>query len=62
MNEVQQKTNASLPANVFEQDASKGLGNISQQDLALPFLKILGQLSPEVTRGMVNMSKVPRQE
>ena len=48
MNEVQQKTNASLPANVFEQDASKGLGNISQQDLALPFLKILGQLSPEV--------------
>ena len=62
MNEVQQKTNASLPANVFEQDASKGLGNISQQDLALPFLKILGQLSPEVMRGMVNMSKVPRQE
>ena len=48
MNEVQQKTNASLPANVFEQDASKGLGNIGQQDLALPFLKILGQLSPEV--------------
>ena len=48
MNEVQQKTNASLPANVFEQDASKGLGNISQQDLALPFLQILGQLSPEV--------------
>ena len=48
MNEVQEKTNSSVPANVFEQDASKGLGNISQQDLALPFLKILGQLSPEV--------------
>ena len=48
MNEVAQKTNSSVPANVFEQDASKGLGNISQQDLALPFLKILGQLSPEV--------------
>ena len=29
MNEVQQKANSSLPANVFEQDASKGLGNIS---------------------------------
>ena len=48
MNEVQKKTNASLPANIFEQDMGKGLGNISQQDLALPFLKILGQLSPEV--------------
>jgi len=48
MNEVQEKTNSSVPANVFEQDAAKGLGNISQQDLALPFLKILGQLSPEV--------------
>ena len=33
---------------MFEEDASKGLGNISQQDLALPFLKILAQLSPEV--------------
>ncbi|HCV80167.1 MAG TPA: hypothetical protein DGQ38_03875, partial [Zunongwangia profunda] len=48
MNEVQKKTNASLPANIFEQDMGKGLGNIGQQDLALPFLKILGQLSPEV--------------
>ncbi len=50
MNEVTQKTAAGLPANMFEDDASKGLGNISQQDLALPFLKILGQLSPEVNK------------
>ena len=35
------KTDAPLPANVFEEDAAKGLGNIGQQDLALPFLKIL---------------------
>ena len=42
------KTEAPRPANVFEEDAAKGLGNISQQDLALPFLKILAQLSPEV--------------
>ena len=42
------KTDAPLPANMFEEDAAKGLGNISQQDLALPFLKILAQLSPEV--------------
>jgi len=42
--------NAHLPANVFEGDASKGLGDISQKDLALPFLKILAQLSPEVNK------------
>ena len=51
MNEVTKKTAAGLPAeNMFEDDASQGLGNISQQDLALPFLKILGQLSPEVNK------------
>ena len=42
------KTDAPLPANVFEDDMGKGLGSIGQQDLALPFLKILAQLSPEV--------------
>ncbi len=50
MNQVQQKKSAPLPANIFEEDAAKGLGNIGQQDLALPFLKILGQLSPEVNK------------
>ena len=48
MNEVTQKQSAPLPANMFEEDAAKGLGKIGQEDLALPFLKILGQLSPEV--------------
>ena len=28
----------------------KGAQNISQEDLALPFLKVLGQLSPEVNK------------
>jgi len=50
MNEVTQKTAAGLPANMFEDDAAKGLGAIGQEDLALPFLKILGQLSPEVNK------------
>ena len=50
MNQVTEKKSAQLPANVFEEDAAKGLGNIGQQDLALPFLKILGQLSPEVNK------------
>jgi hypothetical protein len=35
---------------MFEEDAAKGLGAIGQEDLALPFLKILGQLSPEVNK------------
>ena len=50
MNEVTEKKSAPLPANMFEEDAAKGLGSIGQEDLALPFLKILGQLSPEVNK------------
>jgi hypothetical protein len=37
-----------LATNVFEADAGQGIKNITQDDLALPFLKVLGQLSPEV--------------
>jgi len=44
------KESAPLPANVLEGDASKGLGEIGQKDLALPILKILAQLSPEVNK------------
>jgi len=47
---VAQKKSAQLPANIFEEDAAKGLGKLGQEDLALPFLKILGQLSPEVNK------------
>ena len=50
MNLVAEKKTAGLTSNIFEDDAAKGLGNISQEDLALPFLKILGQLSPEVNK------------
>ena len=50
MNQVAQKKSAQLPANIFEEDAAKGLGKLGQEDLALPFLKILGQLSPEVNK------------
>jgi len=37
-----------LTPNLFEADANAGAENISQEDLALPFLKVLGQLSPEI--------------
>ena len=50
MNQEAEKKTAGLPSNMFEEDAAKGLGKIGQEDLALPFLKILGQLSPEVNK------------
>ena len=46
---VAKRENAGAQAtNLFEADANKGAQNISQEDLALPFLKVLGQLSPEI--------------
>ena len=50
MNQVATKKEGALATNVFEADANQGAQNISQEDLALPFLKILGQLSPEVNK------------
>jgi hypothetical protein len=50
-NQVTKKQEAgALATNIFEADADKGLTNIGHDDLALPFLKILGQLSPEVNK------------
>ena len=44
------KTEGALATNMFEADANAGAQNISQEDLALPFLKVLGQLSPEINK------------
>ena len=41
-------TGGALATTMFEADANQGAQNITQDDLALPFLKVLGQLSPEV--------------
>ena len=49
--EITKRENAGALATVnFEADANKGSQNIAQDDLALPFLKVLGQLSPEVNK------------
>ena len=49
--EIAKKENAgALATNLFEADADKGSQNMTQEDLALPFLKVLGQLSPEVNK------------
>jgi hypothetical protein len=48
---VAEKVNAgALSVNMFEADANQGVENLTHEDLALPFLKILGQLSPEVNK------------
>ena len=49
-NVVKKENAGAVAISSFEIDSGKGLGNISQDDLALPFLKILGQLSPEVNK------------
>ena len=50
-NAVAEKVAAgALAVSLFEADADKGLANLGHEDLALPFLKILGQLSPEVNK------------
>jgi hypothetical protein len=50
MNQVTEKKTNALAVNMFEADADKGSQNMTQEDLALPFLKVLGQLSPEVNK------------
>ena len=50
MNEVAIKKENAVAVNMFEADADKGSQNMTQEDLALPFLKVLGQLSPEVNK------------
>ena len=50
MNQVVKKEEGALAINMFEADADKGSQNMTQEDFALPFLKVLGQLSPEVNK------------
>ena len=57
MNQEQQKTAPTTTgarniasADLFEQDANAGFQTMTQDDLALPFLKVLGQMSPEVNK------------
>jgi len=49
-NIVKRDKAGALASNIFEADANAGSQNITQEDLALPFLKVLGQLSPEVNK------------
>ena len=35
---------------MFEQDANKGLSNLGMDDLAIPFLRILSDTSPQIKK------------
>ncbi len=48
-NEVMKKDTGSVA--LFGNDLQKGFENMTQEDMALPFVRILGQLSPQVTDG-----------
>ena len=51
-NEVSIKKEAGAVATInLEQFADEGFDNVDSNSLALPFLKVLGQLSPQVTQG-----------
>ena len=51
MNQVteKKKTDVAL-ASMFETDANTGMENMGSEDFALPFLRVLGQLSPEINK------------
>jgi len=50
--QVSIKQEAGAVANIdLEQFADAGFDNVDSKSLALPFLKVLGQLSPQVTQG-----------
>ena len=57
MNQVASKKEGALAVNMFEADADKGSQNMTQEDLALPFLKVLGQLSPEEQEVAMNQQR-----
>ena len=51
MNQVAEKQNSSVAlTSMFEQDANTSFSNMGSDDFALPFLRVLGQLSPETNK------------
>ena len=51
MNQVTKKENSSVAlASMFEEDQAGGMQGMGQDDFAMPFLRVLGQLSPETNK------------
>ena len=48
---IKKKEDTSMAlASMFEEDSNTGLDNMGAEDMALPFLRVLGQLSPEINK------------
>tara|TARA_R110000737_G_scaffold158040_2_gene186397 strand:+ start:2202 stop:2984 length:783 start_codon:yes stop_codon:yes gene_type:complete len=51
MNQVAKKENTAVAlGTMFEEDSNTGFANMNQEDFSLPFLRVLGQLSPEISK------------
>ena len=51
MNQVVEKKKTDIAlASMFEEDANTSIGEMGSEDIALPFLRVLGQLSPEINK------------
>ena len=51
MNQVAEKKTTDVAlASMFEEDANISIGEMGSEDFALPFLRVLGQLSPETNK------------
>ena len=51
MNQVAKKEKSDVAlAGMFEMDQAGGMEGMRQGDFAMPFLRVLGQLSPEVNK------------
>ena len=51
MNQVAKKKDSSIAlAGMFEQDSMGGMEQMSSDDFAMPFLRVLSQLSPETNK------------
>ena len=51
MNQVTKKENSDVAlAGMFEQDKAGGMQEMGSEDFAMPFLRVLGQLSPETNK------------
>ena len=49
MNQVMKKENTAVAlGNMFEADADVGASNMTTEDYQMPFLRVLGQLSPQI--------------
>lgn len=50
-NEIMANEKAKSSLTLFKDDLDKGFENMGNEDMSLPFIRVLGQLSPQITPG-----------